>query len=142
MAAAITYSFGYLLVQLETTTPGTYAAPCGFLSRALEISKSANETIIPDCADDDAAAWVERDISSLSATISGEGVLDGTSFTSYWQPWAILATPKNARCVLTGKGYWAGSFHLTKLNISGSRGERVQASVEMVSDGALTWTAA
>lgn len=140
MVAAVTYSFGTLLVQLETAVPGTYAAPCGLTSRSLKFSKSANETIIPDCADDDAAAWVDRDISSLSATISGEGVLDGSAFTSYWQPWAILATPKNCRVVLTGKGYWAGSFQLLSLDISGKRGERVAVNVELASDGAMTWT--
>jgi len=142
MAAATTYSFGALIVQLETAVPGTYAAPCGLTSRAIKFSKSANETVIPDCADDDAAAWIERDIASLSATISGEGVVDGTAFTSYWQPWAIIATPKNCRAVLTGKGYWAGSFHLLSLDISGKRGERVAVNVELASDGACTWTTA
>ena len=76
MAQPTTARFGKFKVYLgDDGDPIVYTAPCGFTSKSLTLTKSLAEVNLPDCDDPDAVAWVGRDASSLSASVSGEGVL-------------------------------------------------------------------
>src|SRR5690606_38318399 len=103
-------------------------------------SKSLNEVPIDDCDDPDAPAWSERDVASMSATISGQGVL-AKEAVDIWE--AALANDESIECeveLVYGTGdsrLYEGRFHLENFEITGSRGERVQVSVTMQSDGPI-----
>jgi len=68
MAQATTLPFSAFKVMLETGTTGTFAAPCGLTERSVTFSKETNDTTSIDCDDEDAPAWVDRDVVSMSAT--------------------------------------------------------------------------
>ena len=75
MTQPVTAKFGKMLIELgDDATPTVYAAPCGFTSKGVTISKNLQEVNIPDCDDPDAPTWVGRDVLSQSATITGDGV--------------------------------------------------------------------
>jgi TP901-1 family phage major tail protein len=146
MAQATTLPFSAFKVMLETDTPNTFAAPCGLTERSITFSKETNDTTSIDCDDEDAPAWVDRDVVSLSATISGEGVMARESL-DLWREAFTTTDTVNARIEVggtaaNGGGYWAGKFHLTSFEPGATRGERVSVSVEMQSSGPVTWTAA
>jgi TP901-1 family phage major tail protein len=147
MAQATTVPFSGLKVMLESeTTAGTFVAPCGLTERSFALSKETNDTTSIDCDNEDAAAYVDRDVVSKSATISGDGVLARESIAR-WRAAFESDEPVLARVVLSGTsaqggGSWEGLFHLTSFEIGATRGERVTVSIEMQSSGAVAFSAA
>lgn len=146
MAQATTVPFSGFRVLLETATPGTYGAPCGLTERSLTLSKETNDTTTPDCQNEDAAAWVERDTVSKSASISGEGVMARESIAA-WQAAYDSDSPVSVRVeragtAALGGGYYLGLFHLTSFEQSATRGERATVSIEMSSSGPVVFTPA
>lgn len=146
MTQATTVPFSGFRVLLETATPGTYAAPCGFTERSLTLSKETNDTTVPDCDDEDAASWVERDVVSKSAAIAGEGVMARQSIAR-WQAAFDDDAPVSVRVERAGTasqggGYYLGLFHLSSFEQGATKGEKATVSVEMTSTGPLVWTPA
>ena len=147
MAQAQTVPFSGLKVLLESaTTAGTFGAPCGLTERSITLTKETNDTTVPDCDNEDAAAWVERDVVSKSATISGEGVMARESIAR-WQAAYESDAPVSVRVervgsAATGGGRYLGLFHLTSFEQSATRGERATVSIEMSSSGPVVWTPA
>jgi TP901-1 family phage major tail protein len=147
MAQATTVPFSGVKVMLESeTTAGTFVAPCGLTERSFTLSKETNDTTSVDCTDEDKASYVDRDVVSKSAAISGEGVLARESITR-WRAAFESDEPVLARVVLAGAaaeggGSWEGLFHLTSFEIGATRGERATVSIEMQSSGAVVFTPA
>jgi predicted secreted protein len=147
MAQPTTKSFGQLLVQVGNgASPEVFTAPCGFTEKSLQLSADTSDQVIPDCDNPDAAAWVGREVVSLSATVSGQGVLAVES-VAVWRAWLLSAANRNVRVVIAGSGaagggYYAGAFKLTSFELGATLGEKVTVNVTAVSDGAVTWTAA
>jgi TP901-1 family phage major tail protein len=125
------------------TAPGTFIAPCGFTERSFTLSKETNETTSVDCDDEDKAAFVDRDVVSKSASISGEGVLARESLprwrAAFERDEPVLARIEIGGTAAQGGGYWQGLFHITSLEVGATRGERATLSVEMPSSGAVAW---
>lgn len=128
----------------DGASPENFSAPCGFTERSLAFNRELAETNVPSCTDEDAPSWLERDTTSQSATISGQGVLSIEALPTWL---ALLATTEsaNARVELwvagVKQGTWSGAFQLESFETSGTKGERVTANVQMQSDGAVVWTA-
>lgn len=145
MAQATTVPFSAVKVMLESeTTPDTFVAPCGLTQRGIQFSKETNDTTSIDCDNEDAAAFVDRDVVSKSVTISGEGVLARESIAR-WRAAFESDDPTKARVVLTGPaadggGTWEGLFHLTSFEVGATRGERATVTIEMQSSGAVPFT--
>jgi hypothetical protein len=140
---ALTIPFSGLKVLLEVT-PGVYAVPCGLIQRTIVFTKDVAETVGIDCDDEDAPAWLERDVISLSASISGEGVLARESLR-LWRQTFESGTPTNTRIQISGTaaqggGYWSGQFFLTSFEPGATRSERAAVSIEMLSSGPVAWT--
>lgn len=146
MAAPTTKKFGQLTIYLENpATPGVWTAPCGFTSKAFELSKDLTDVVIPDCADPDLVAYVGREVRSLSWSVTGDGVLALESLTS-WRSFADATTAWGIRVDIdgaagSGSGVWEGKAHLESFSISGDLGEKLQVEVSIQGDGALTFTA-
>jgi len=143
MATAQTFRFSGLRVLLgQGDSPETFASPCGFTERSFSRTKEMGESLVPDCTDEDAASFPERDIQSKSASISGTGVLDATALDT-WEEFWDSDTSRNVRVELwrggVKRGHWAGAFQLESLEISATKGERVTIEASLMSDGAFAW---
>lgn len=141
MAAGTSTSFGNFLIKLGNGAgPEVFAAPCGLTTKGFNQTANVQETTVPDCADEDAAAYIERDVDTLSSEISGSGVMTSEAFTT-WRVWFASAASKNCRIYPNGAtgGYWQGAFILTAFNLTAQRGQKVNVDVTMQSDGAYTW---
>lgn len=144
MAQATTLPFSAFKVMLETDVAGTFAAPCGLTERSVTFSKETNDTTSISCDDEDAPSYVERDVVSLSVTISGEGVIARESL-DLWREAFTTTEPVNVRIEVGGTaaqggGYWQGLFHLTSFEPGATRGERASLSIEMQSSGPVVWS--
>ncbi|KFI24513.1 hypothetical protein CG51_17910 [Haematobacter missouriensis] len=147
MARPVTAKFGKMKIEIgDGEDPEVFAAPCGFTSKALTLSKNLSEVSIPDCDDPDAPLWLGRDVQSLTASVTGDGVLAAESIET-WQEFFDSTDSRTVRISIefsTGTMQWVGLMHLETLNPSAESGGRIQMSVSMQSDGEMvgTWTAA
>jgi hypothetical protein len=147
MAAPQTAKFGAFRVLLgDGNSPEVFSAPCGFTQKAYARSKELSESNVPDCDDPDAPAWVEREVRSLSSSISGSGVL-AKSALPIWDEAFDSTDSINCKIEMHWGASGAGNiitytqkFHLSSLEISADLGEKVQISVSMESDGAAVKT--
>lgn len=143
MAKATTVAFGSFLVKIgDGASPEVFTAPCGLTSKGFNQTASTQETTVPDCADPDAPAYVERAVDTISAEITGSGVLATEAFTT-WQAWFDSAAAKNFRVYPKGAsgGYYSGAGILTAFNNKVDRGQKVNVDVTIQTDGEYTWTA-
>lgn len=140
MAKPETARFGKFSVSIEDPdNPGTYIAPCGFTSKALTLSKNLAEVNIPDCDDPDAASWVGRDVQSLTASVTGEGVMAAEA-APMWMEFFESVESRSARVEIefaSGTLSYTGLMHLETLNPTADLGQRVNMSVSMQSDGEM-----
>lgn len=147
MAQAQTIPFSAFRVFLEDpANPGTFVAPCGLTERSINQTKETNDTTVPDCDNEDAAAWVDRDVVSKSVAISGEGLMARQSI-AIWQAAFDSDDPVRARVERSGSaaqggGHYLGLFHLTGFEQSATRGEKATVSIEMGSTGPVPFTPA
>ncbi|MET3602034.1 phage tail tube protein [Martelella mangrovi] len=149
MAEAKTTTFGKLLIKLgDGADPEVFAQPCGMTSKSLTFSKNTGETLVVDCDDEDQVTWLERNAESLSASVSGDGVLAASSIQPWW---AAFASTEAINCELsiqysTGTMKWTGPFHVTSFEISGEKSgdPKVKSAIQMDSAGAIEneWVAA
>jgi len=140
MAKATVIKGGKVFVYLgNDATPTVYSVPCGFVSRSLSFSKSLNETRIPDCDNPDAPDWLERDVASLSMSISGEGVLAAQSIEK-WVAAFKSSVPLNVKVELVlpaKKITYTGKMHLESFEVNAPNGETVSVNVSMQSSGEM-----
>jgi hypothetical protein len=145
MAQPSTARFGKFRILLGSGTgPIVYAAPCGFTSKSLTLTKDLTDVTIPDCDDPDAVSWIGRDASTLSASVSGEGVLAAESVETWLDAWEnVDSVPVKIEIEFPAKTItWTGLMHVSSLNPSTEQGGRVTMSVELQSDGELARTVA
>jgi predicted secreted protein len=142
MAQATTMSFSKMRILLgDAGSPETFSAPCGLNTRALRRLKNTNEIDIPDCDDEDAAAWIGREVRSLDWSITGEGVLAVEAIEA-WEAFFTGTTSKNVQIEIETGGSpgtitMNGAAHLTSYEVTANRGEKVSVSIELSGDGAL-----
>ncbi|EFO32618.1 conserved hypothetical protein [Roseibium sp. TrichSKD4] len=143
MAQSTTLRFGKFDVMLGVENEGaiTYTAPCGFLSKALNLSKSLSEVLIPDCDDPDAPIAVGRDVESISWSVSGEGVLAEESVETWLDAFGgVTSVPVKVVQKFPGKTItFTGNAHLESLETAVERGGRATANVSIQGDGPITW---
>lgn len=146
MAQPTTAKFGKMLIELgDDATPPVYSAPCGFTSKGVTLSKNLSEVNIPDCTNPDDPIWVGRDVTSQSATITGDGVAAGESLGD-WDDAFMATDPVPMRVTVEFEGLGTkvieGLFHVDSEAITVEAGGRVNLAINAQSDGAITavWT--
>lgn len=143
MTKPTTIKFGKMVVKIESKdSPAVYVAPCGFTTKAFNRTKNLNEVNVPDCDDPDAPAWVERDVASLSWSITGQGVL-AQEARDTWDAAFESTDPVNVQVEFTwpdGTTLYSGAAHLETFEITSELGQRVLANISIQGDGALTRT--
>lgn len=110
--------------------------------RGISFTAGTNDVDIPDCDDPDKISFLAREKTNLSLNFTGSGTLntpDVQEFFDWWQS----PDSKNCKVIVDvpsvdGGVIFSGAFHLTEFSITGNRGERMQASVSLASDGVVT----
>ncbi|WP_377299723.1 phage tail tube protein [Rhizobium sp. SGZ-381] len=143
MAPPVTARFGKFRVLLgNDADPIVYAAPCGFTSKSLTLGKSLSEVSLPDCADPDAPIVLGRDVESITASISGQGVLAAAAVPTWLDAYESTdSVPVKVEIEFSsGTVTWTGAMHIETIEIGAEQGGRVTLSISMQSDGALVRT--
>lgn len=142
MAQPTTIRGGKVRVMLATETPGTYATPCGFTSRSITFSKALEEVNIPDCDDPDKVDWLGRDATSLSMSVSGEGVLAAESVDTWLDAFhSVESVGAQIEIEFPAKTIvYTGNVHVESLELGASNGQRATLNVSMQSDGEMVRT--
>lgn len=131
--------------------PGDGASPedftskvCGLISKGFSLTAQTSDSVVPDCDDPDLPAWTERVVRALSGGVTGAGLMAEETF-AFWRDWFLAGTSKNVRIVVdlaTTPGYFACAMVLTKFDLTGNETDgKVQISLALDTDGAVTWTA-
>lgn len=140
MAKATTIKGGKFRVLLgNDAEPIAYAAPCGFTQRSIALTKGLEEVNIPDCDDPDAIDWVGRDATSLSMSISGEGVLAEESVEVWLDAWEDLeSVPVKVEWEFPTKTItWTGNMQAETIEAGAANAGRATLNVSLQSDGAM-----
>ena len=140
MAKPVTIKGGMVRVLLgNSADPIVYAAPCGFTQRSISLSKGLTEVAIPDCDDPDKVDWLGRDATSLSMSISGEGLLAQSSAVTWLDAWeSIDSVPVKVEIEFPSSTItWTGFMHVETMELGAPNGERVTNNVSMQSDGEM-----
>ncbi|MHC2578230.1 putative secreted protein [Bradyrhizobium diazoefficiens] len=135
MAQAQTLKYSTFLIQIGSGSPVVYASPCGLNSKGFSRTAATNDTNVPDCDNPDAPSWLERDVVSLSGQMTGSGVVADEDF-DVWNDWFESGASKPIQVKL-GARTWQGNAILSKLDVTAQRGQRVQFSVTIDSDGEI-----
>lgn len=143
MTQPTTIKGGKVRVQLDPAGSGSYAAPCGFTSKSVTFSKGLEETNIPDCDDPDAVDWVGRDATSLSISVSGEGVLAYESQDTWLDAWEnVESVAAKIEIEFTASTItYTGNMHVESLEMGAPNSRRVTLNVSIQSDGEMVRTA-
>lgn len=140
MAQATTIKGGKFRVLIgNDATPIVYAAPCGFTQRSISLSKGLQEVQVPDCEDPDKVDWMGRDATSLSMSVSGEGVLAAESVETWLDAFDdIESVPVKVEWEFPAKTVtWTGRMHIETLESGATNGQRATLNVSMQSDGEM-----
>lgn len=138
MAQATTIRGGKVRILLGAgTAPVVYTAPCGFTSRSLTFTKGLEESNVPDCDDPDKIDWIGRDATSLSISVSGEGVLAYESTDAWDEAWQSLdSVPVRIEIEWPLKTVtWNGNMHIESMELGATNGTRATLNITMQSDG-------
>ncbi|MBZ9653547.1 phage tail tube protein [Phyllobacterium lublinensis] len=145
MARAITENFHEYVVEVESETPGTYAAICGLTTRGINRTSNMSTSEVPDCDNEALPAAVERAVQSQEVTISGSGVWASQSHEMMMDWWYSGATKniriKHTKAAVGDTEIESGAAYLVNLNHAVNRGEKVTAEIEVQFDGLPTRTA-
>jgi hypothetical protein len=140
MATGTRIKGGKIRVLLETETPGVYAAPCGFNQRSMTLNKGLEEFELPDCDDPDAVTWLGRDATTLSMSISGEGILYQESVETWLEAFeSSESIGVKVEIEFPAKTItWTGHMHVESFEPSGQEKRTATKTVSLQSDGAMT----
>jgi len=143
MAKATTIKGGKFRVLLgDDSDPIVYSAACGFTQRSIALNKGLEEVNIPDCDDPDKVDWLGRDATSLSMSISGEGVLAEQSVETWLDGFdSIDSVPAKVEWEFPTKTItWTGFVHIESLEAGAANAGRATLNVSMQSDGEMVRT--
>lgn len=146
MAKATTERFQELVLQVEDPqNQGTFIAICGLVD--VEITRSANidTAEVPDCGDESLPLSLEKEVRSIEVSVSGTGVWAQESW-GYLNEWFYSSAPinirlQNANAAVGDTEFEEGAALLANLSNSRTKGQKVQASLEIQFDGTPTRTA-
>lgn len=140
MAQATTIKGGKIRVLLgDDATPIVYSAPCGLTQRSITLTKNLEEVQIPDCTDPDKVDWLGRDATSLSMSVTGEGVLASESVDTWLEAFvSIESVPVKVEWEFPAKTItWTGKMHIESVEVGANNGQRATINVSLQSDGEM-----
>lgn len=146
MARPTTEKFSEFVILVgDGENPEGFDVVCGLTTKGIQRAANTSSVVVPDCADEDAPAFEEKAVQSLSITVSGSGVWTQENHQVFMDWWYSGATKNiKIRNVQAGAGdteYEEGPALLTALNNSVERGQKVTAEITIEFDGQPTRTA-
>jgi hypothetical protein len=129
-----------LILVGDGASPETFAQPCGLTNNGFSLTSATGSTVIPFCDDPEAAAWDSKEVTSLSAQVTGSGVMAVESF-NIWNDWALSGEAKNAQVKLddASLGHYEGPWVLSSFKLTGQRGQKVTVDITMDNADIITW---
>lgn len=126
--------------------PEVFAPICGLNTRSFTHQINTNDDFIPDCTDPEDVPTRELTTTGEQWDVSGSGLLDRNNLADLQ---AAVGVRKNYRFELAEPasdavygGYYAGTFVLTNLQITGGNDNKVSVDLAFASDGAVVFTEA
>lgn len=142
MAFPTQTTFGDVIVGVgDGNSPEVFAEPCGFTSKSFDCDAASSTIVVPDCDDPDAPAWEIAGVTSMSWSVTGEGVMASEAYAT-WQ--AFFGKQRNVRIQLGAVGYWEGPAICTKLGHAvalGTDAGKVKLTINLRNAGAAIWHA-
>lgn len=141
MAGPSTFAGEELLIQIgDGESPEVFSHRCIInTNRGFSRSAQTTQEVVPDCDNPSDPAWVVTEVDGLSATISGEGMIDLTSL-EFFDDWFEAGESKNVKVRInkTGGRTYTGAYKLTQFDMNGVRKQKATGSITLVSTGAVT----
>lgn len=140
MAQATVIKGGSVAVMLgDSASPMVYSTPCGFTNRSVSFNKGLEDVSIPDCEYPDKVDWLGSDATSLSMSVSGEGVLASESVATWFEAWHdVNSVPVKVVITFPAKVLtWTGRMQVESIEVGAQNGRTVTANISMRSDGAM-----
>jgi predicted secreted protein len=121
-----------LILVGDGASPEVFTAPCGLTSNTFSLTAASGSTVIPFCDAPEAAAWSSSEVTSLSAQVTGSGVMAVESF-AVWNNWFLNGVPKNAQVKLDNAalGSYTGPWILASFKLTGTRGQKVTVDITL-----------
>ena len=135
-----------LIMAGDGGSPEVFTAFCTVNAARSVVGEAAtNDFNIPDCEDPEALGWLVREKVSLQYTAQGAGILN-TPDVQAFVDWLADPLPHNTQIIVDvpaadGGVIFAGLFHLTHFEITGNRGTKMEATINLISDGEIVVTA-
>lgn len=135
-----------LIMVGDGATPEVFKAFCTVnAARNVVGEVSTNDFNIPDCDNMEAVGWLVREKVALQYTAQGAGILN-TPDVQEFADWLVEPNPRHCQIIVDvpaadGGVIFDGNFHLTHFEITGNRGGKMEATVNIISDGIITVTA-
>ena len=144
MADAITEKYEEMVLEIESA-PDVFARPCGMKGVTVNRSAELDSDEIPDCDDESKPFSVEKEVRSLTVTVSGSGVWARQSHGMFVE-WFYSGTPKKIRlghlnAAVGDTEYETGTAFLKSLSNQRTKGKKVTAEIELEFNGTPTRTA-
>jgi len=129
-----------LILVGDGGSPEVFTAPCGLTNTTFTLTGATGSTVVPFCDDPEAAAWDTKEVTSLSAQVTGTGVMAVESFT-LWNNWFLSGVAKNAHVKLDnpGLGSYEGPWVLGNFKLTGTRGQKVTVDVTLDNADIITY---
>lgn len=137
MATGTTSTFGNFKIEVgDGATPTeAFTFICGLTSRGINMASDVTTSEVPDCSNEDLPSWQEKDVKSLSATLSGSGMWTREAHETLFQ-WWFTGAKKNVKVswmnAATGDvKTLTGPCVLTQLGETVAKGERLSAEISL-----------
>jgi len=137
MATGTSSSFGNFKIEIgDGATPTeAFTFICGLTSKGIDMSSDVVTSEVPDCFSEDLPSWQEKDVKSITATLSGSGMWTAQAHETLLQ-WWLTAAKKNVKVswMLAATGdvkTMTGPAVLTKLGQTVAKGERLSADISI-----------
>ena len=143
--AAVAHSKGVTLVLKvgDGASPEVFTPKCSInAERGITFTSTLSDTAIPDCTDPEAMASIAREKTDYSVSVAGSGILDLGEELEFYN-WLVSPDSKNCKIIVAGAGgtTFSGAFHLGEFSLTGNRGGKIECSISLSSDGAVTGAA-
>lgn len=143
MAAINAFKGQLMALQVgDGASPEVFSTYCSVnAERGISFTAETNDVALPDCTDLELVDWIAREKVSLSAGITGGGMVHKADVPKFYEFLTDLDS-RNCRITIPGTGgtVFAGKFHLSAFEVTGGRNERATCSITLASDGPVTAT--
>lgn len=132
-----------LLFKLgDGASPEVFTSFCSITAKTLQHQGTENTFDIPNCEDPDEIAWLISEIQNKRILINGSGTLNTPDYDEFYE-WWDSGEARNAQAVIDvpsadGGRILEGAWKLPSFELTGNRGEKMNVSISVGSDGPIT----